>query len=420
MHGQKAIGTFIMFRNAPIRHATPSFIPGHKLINRLAVEEAVEEHHKPFATLRVPCCLLISLTGSGRKDNLAFYVEAGRFDPSPHSKKNTDLSRCQQHTDLSPIRHADQPFPEFLLCEPRLQLPPRPMKNFINALQNKDSNMMDNHTNKEQIPYLLALLYTVIGILLIFAYYIVYSSENQTWLLTFLLGFIPSAVVAIIAFPVVYFFFKRQGIHADSEGTTDSGFAATLRENIAELNQVLHTSRIGSPTLRKRNAIPLLSVHAKDAREIYISAIAGASIASANLGFFRERIIAGCRINVILLNPESPALDVWNMQRTHKITKKYIESSLDTLGQLVNMQDVKGYCEIRLINTFLSHSYFAVNPDDETGTVVVEFYAFKMDVDKRLHFFLERDHHYSLFEYYNREFTKVSNDAIQYRPTESP
>jgi len=105
--------------------------------------------------------------------------------------------------------------------------------------------------------------------------------------------------------------------------------ALSERVNLLErLETKLSKLAIGQ-TLRRRGDTHFLEEYGGNASEICIIAVSGISLAMRHLSFFESRINDGCKIRIILLDPNCPSLQVWNLMMKVSTTASDIKSSLE-------------------------------------------------------------------------------------------
>lgn len=171
----------------------------------------------------------------------------------------------------------------------------------------------------------------------------------------------------------------------------------------------------GELQLRQREEIPAVEMQSERASEICMLAVSAISLASRKASFFEQKLRSGCKMRIILLNPESSSLATWNSQNRFTTAITDIGSALNTLGELSRNQG-KGHCEVRLLNVFAPFSMFATDLANESGNMVVEYYGYKTANSERPHVFLTRKNNPMWFDYYANQFEKAWEEATPYEP----
>lgn len=169
-------------------------------------------------------------------------------------------------------------------------------------------------------------------------------------------------------------------------------------------------------TLRKRTDILAPVEHAQHASEICILVVHGTSVIPPYSGFYKKKLQAGCSFRVILLDPTVPALETWHLLTGHRDSDHIIGTTLQALRELVELPEARGSCEVRLSQVYLPFSIFAANLTKETGSMNVEYHAYRRSIDERPHVHLTaRDNPY-WFEYYKQQFEDAWSDATPWTP----
>jgi len=80
----------------------------------------------------------------------------------------------------------------------------------------------------------------------------------------------------------------------------------------------------------------------------------------------------------------------------------------------MQMQNVKGKGEIRLLNVFLPFSMVAADLVKDSGAMIIEYHAYKIALGDRPHVVLTpRDTPY-WFSFYKEQFERVWIDAVSW------
>ena len=88
-----------------------------------------------------------------------------------------------------------------------------------------------------------------------------------------------------------------------------------------------------------------------------------------------------------MLSPESSGVEQINLRSQHSQTKQRILSALEMLKGLVAMQATGKY-EVRLMNTSIPFTMFAVDLSKKSGSMNIEYYAYKVAINDRPHVLL--------------------------------
>lgn len=172
----------------------------------------------------------------------------------------------------------------------------------------------------------------------------------------------------------------------------------------------------GMAFLQSRSDLKSLEEQTRTASEIIILAISGVSLIGPHFGLFTRKLQEGCRLRLILLDPESQAVNTWNLIAQYIATKREIEATLQQLSELTKSERYKGQCEVRLAPVFSPFSMVIIDSNKPTCRMVVEYHAFSTPVINRPHVQLTRVGNWNWFDFYMGQFEKVWSDAKSWYP----
>ena len=168
--------------------------------------------------------------------------------------------------------------------------------------------------------------------------------------------------------------------------------------------------------LRPRAEIPRPDVLASSAATIDIWAVSAVSIIAQHRGFYRDRLDLGCRIRVILLDPESDAVAI-HARQSHAdavLIRSHIHSTIAALAPLLNpTAPHTGLVELRLSSVFAPFSLVAADLEKPSGTIVAEFHTYRTDLDTRAHVVLESHNQARWFRFFRSQFEAAWSDSKQ-------
>jgi hypothetical protein len=195
--------------------------------------------------------------------------------------------------------------------------------------------------------------------------------------------------------------------------------ADSLVERIRILDRLESRLREISPkvaSLRARKDMPKLHEHAMTASEICISAVHGSSVILPNGAFFERKIREGCRVRIVLLDPTSPSVDIWNRISKRTYTRAEIEGSLGVLATILENTSPAPNFEVRLIDVLLPFSMFGVDLSKPTGSIIAEHQCYNVAADDRPHVRVLPAESPYWFEYYRMQFEDIFSDAKPWQP----
>lgn len=189
--------------------------------------------------------------------------------------------------------------------------------------------------------------------------------------------------------------------------------ALTERLSVLERIETKIANLSQGKILRSRAEIPPLEEQAGTASEICIVAISGISLSLRYFAFLEKKIRSGCKVRIVLLNPDpnGVGLQAWDLQSRITTTGTDITSTLEIFKQLEQIKSRKGKIEIRLLEIFLPFSMVAVDLQKESGSMVVEYHAFKTTISERPHVYLTPLDDPKWFNFYKQQFEEAWTNA---------
>jgi len=164
--------------------------------------------------------------------------------------------------------------------------------------------------------------------------------------------------------------------------------------------------------LRKRDVIPSPDRFARQASSIHVLAVSGISIARRYEHFFRQKLSEGCRIEFLLLKPDSTLVEIWKKQNLGSATTEaHIHSTLQVLRAWVDEYAKSRCCEVRLLNMFAPFSLVGVDFDKRTATMLVEFHGYKTALDQRAHIEISKEDHPYWFNFFRDQYLHALADS---------
>jgi hypothetical protein len=171
--------------------------------------------------------------------------------------------------------------------------------------------------------------------------------------------------------------------------------------------------------IKSRTEIKPFSEYAQNASEICIAAVSAIAICPQNINFFVEKLKNGCNIKIVLLNPESHSIETLHIQYGIPTAKTGIEASLECLKGIFETQKFKGKFEVQLLDVFLPISIVAIDLENNTGSILVEFHSYKKTVDERPHIIISAKDNPQWFNSYREQFKQAWSDSIPWEPKEN-
>jgi len=183
--------------------------------------------------------------------------------------------------------------------------------------------------------------------------------------------------------------------------------------------EVLVSEANSVPALWPRTEIPRPDRFAKNASTIDVLAVSAVSIVTQFRGFYRERLEHGCRIRVLILDPDSEAAVIHARQalveqlaQPEEVLRMHVRSTIAALVPLLKSErSHSGSIELRLSPIFAPFSLVGVDLEKDSGAIVVEFHTYRTDIDTRPHVVLDRQRQGHWFGFFRDQFEIVWNDS---------
>lgn len=181
-----------------------------------------------------------------------------------------------------------------------------------------------------------------------------------------------------------------------------------LTERLNVLERIEAHLKEKTSILRRSNELGSFNDYTSNAQELLILAVSGTSIIGPNYNFLEEKIKEGCRFKILLLDPSSTALSVWDSTIKGATTQTDINSTLKVLQSITKVKLQNNQIQVKLLPVFLPFSMVVVNPNKTNASMIVEFHSYKTE---RNHVFLTRKEDDYWFHYYLHQFNSAWNDA---------
>lgn len=191
--------------------------------------------------------------------------------------------------------------------------------------------------------------------------------------------------------------------------------ALTERLSVLESLQTKLSNLSAAQALKGRAIIRKPIEYAEGANEIRILVIDGASVIIPYAGFYERKLKEGCNIWILLLNPESSSVGMWDKLVNRTDSRAFVEQSLNEVERLTQLK-TKGTCEVRLLDMFLPFSLFIVDGAKESGSMTVEYHAYHVSIDERPHVDLSALNDPYWFDYYRRQFEEAWSTSTDWTP----
>jgi len=149
--------------------------------------------------------------------------------------------------------------------------------------------------------------------------------------------------------------------------------------------------------------------------EICISGMNLRRTATSHIGLFESRLREGATLKFLLVDPDSDAVSIIAARnyvyRDPEVLRSVIESSLESLRQMAEGEDVKGSAEIRVLRYVPSYGLTMFDASQTGGRIHVDAYPYRVPPDDYPCFWLERERDGRWFQFFRAQFDAMWESA---------
>lgn len=279
--------------------------------------------------------------------------------------------------------------------------------------------------NRKKENYMVSIIGLIFAFFILTFYFLIAGEISKPKIIGFLLSALPSTFVAVIAFPVIYFFFKRKGIlHDMKQKPFDMEY---IREYFEKqfITTIIDKLNIQSKSKYSIEMIPRTDKRfehfpdfVKNASEVMVIGIDLAFMGKASGWFVKKRLNEGMNFKLLMINPNTSdqlknAINNHDERNTPRSTAhEHVQSAQTVIENLKTFTDsqTKGIIEIRDRSDIPSPSITLVDPTKAKGKIRVELKLFKRNQGNVPYFILTRDDAWydTFFEHY---YDKLWNES---------
>lgn len=255
-----------------------------------------------------------------------------------------------------------------------------------------------------------AFLFAAILLICILLWLLVPSNPDER-LIQLFQATLPNIVAVVLTALIVYVVLNRDVIRSSvrfrAEGVQPRKVVDNLEEldtKILQLSEIVG-SRIAPSILRPRSSLPDIGELLEGADDIGIVAASGLGLINRNYGLFRDRLGAGTKITVVLLDPEAPeALTIWD-----RLSNPPMSEAAHDIRQGINLfkqleQEYGPRCVVLLTDVVPPYSLICVFDSSGGGRIQAESFLFREPPDKRPHVLVASTEASPWFALYKSQF----------------
>lgn len=222
---------------------------------------------------------------------------------------------------------------------------------------------------------------------------------------------LPNIVAIVLTTLIVYLVLNRDVIRASVRVRAEGVEPRRVVDNLQELDTKIHElsevvgSRIAPSVLRPRSSLPNIRELLEGADDIGIVAASGLGLINRNYGLFRDRLGAGTKMTVVLLDPEaSEAMTIWD-----RLSNPPMSDAARDIRQGINLfkqleQEHGPRCVVLLTDVVPPYSLLCAFDSFGGGRIQAESFLFREPPDKRPHVLVASTETSPWFALYRSQF----------------
>ena len=113
----------------------------------------------------------------------------------------------------------------------------------------------------------------------------------------------------------------------------------------------------------------------------------------------------------VLLDPNCPEVANWDLRGLSRVEKRDIERVLSNFRELAPYVQQENQLDIRLLPTFPPYSIISVDPDRNSGWMIIEFYDYKRSIGERGHLFIRKETNLYWHSHFISVLDQIYSDA---------
>lgn len=203
---------------------------------------------------------------------------------------------------------------------------------------------------------------------------------------------LPNIVAVVLTALIVYVVLNRDVIRSSVRLRAEGVQPRKVIDNLEELETTIHQlsevvgSRIAPSILRPRSSLPNIGELLEGADDIGIVAASGLGLINRNYGLFRDRLGAGTKMTIVLLDPEArEAMTIWD-----RLSNPPMSEAAHDIRQGINLfkqlqQEHGPRCVVLLTDVVPPYSLVCAFDSLGGGRIQAENFLFREPPDKRPH-----------------------------------
>jgi len=164
--------------------------------------------------------------------------------------------------------------------------------------------------------------------------------------------------------------------------------------------------------------IPDMEERLRQAKSISINGITLSRTSDSFWGTFKQRIVEGAKIRILIVDPNHQALDI-AVNRFHKHQdlnrlRRESEHALDNFESLMAEQTANKAFQVRLLPFVPPYGIWLIDADTPRAEIWVELYSFRDEPEPTFHLLPNRDGEW--FAFFQRQFEIMWNASKEWSP----
>lgn len=194
--------------------------------------------------------------------------------------------------------------------------------------------------------------------------------------------------------------------------------ALTERMSVIEnLERKIDNLATSKATLRDRSTLPIFWETGNSASEVFAIGVSLISAVVNHQSMLEQKVKEGHKVRLLLLNPVSPTIAIWDASNKPAVTRNDIERTLQILEKMKSLEKHnKRNCQIRISDIFLPFSVVVFDADENEGRMIVEYHTYNRALMERPHIQLTRAEDGRWYDFYLQQCEQFWKDAKEWQP----
>lgn len=179
----------------------------------------------------------------------------------------------------------------------------------------------------------------------------------------------------------------------------------------SKVDQIIQSSEVSrSAESFLAQSLPKRTERLKSAKSIAINGMTLARTSNSFYALFKECVISGGQVRLLIIDPNHPALEVaanrFSKHQDPKRLQREIEHALDNLQSLAtDPRTLQGF-QLKLAPFVPPYGIWLIDADSPKAEIWIEFYSFQADLDPAIQLLPQRDGVW--FHFFKQQFENIA------------